>query len=124
MDALLGFPQTNPSVIFEDNQSVLDIMIRGQVSSGVSRYITAKYYYTRNLINQGVVRLVYCPTTIMIADIVTKNLPGPLFKSIKSILLNNNLLMAGRYQELVDNLNVNSEEYLNNLILNLVLCNI
>jgi len=120
----LCFPQEKASIIYEDNQSVLDIMIRGQVSSGVSRYIQAKYYYTKDLVSKGLVRLVHCPTTLMIADIVTKNLPGPIFNCIKSILFNNTLVSVDQYQLLLNDLDVNEEVYLNNLIVNMILCNI
>jgi len=86
----LGFDQNSPSYIFEDNQAVLDIMVRGQVSTGVSRYIESKFYYCRSLVKENIVRLIHCPTQIMIADIITKNLTGSLFEKIRSLLLNVN----------------------------------
>ena len=94
----LVFPQERASIIYEDNQSVLDIMVRGQVSSGVSRYIEAKYYYTKDLIAKGLVRLIHCSTNLMIADIVTKNLPSPIFNVIKNTLFNNTLVSIDKYQ--------------------------
>jgi len=120
----LGFIQDKASIIYEDNQAVLDIMIRGQVSSGVSRYILAKYYYTKDLVAKGLVRLVHCPTTLMIADIVTKNLPGTVFNCIKNILFNNTLVSTDKYQLLLHELDINEEVYLNNLIVNMILCHI
>ena len=92
------------------------------IPEGVSRYIQAKYYYTKDLVAKGLVRLVHCPTTMMIADIVTKNLPGPAFNCIKTILFNNTLVSTDQYQLLLHDLDVNEEVYLNNLIVNMILC--
>jgi hypothetical protein len=73
----LGFEQSKPGIIFEDNHAVLDLIKRGQVSSGVSR--DSKLCYVRDLIARGLVCLIHCPTELMIADILTKNLIGKMF---------------------------------------------
>lgn len=68
--------------------------------------------------------LVHCPTNQMIADIVTKNLPGPSFNSIKSIFLNNNLVGVKSYQILLNNLDNDDEVYWDTVAENLELLNI
>ena len=75
-------------------------------------HIEAKYYYTKDLISKGLVRLIHCPTNIMIADIVTKNLPGPVFNVIKSILLNNTLVSVDKYQLLLDSVDSGMKKFI------------
>jgi hypothetical protein len=116
----IGFTQVLPSVVYEDNKSVLDIMIRGQVSSGVSRYIESKYYYARDLIRRGLIKLMHCPTEYMIADLCTKNLNGVIFKKLKKLLMNVNIV-DDYYVTLFNNIDNDTVEYVNNVILNLLI---
>ena len=83
----LGYPQ-DAVMIFEDNKSLIDLLRRGKISSGVTRHIAAKYYYGKDLMTQGRVVIRHCPTLLMIADILTKNLAGKPFTSM-SIRLRN-----------------------------------
>ena len=95
-------------------------MIRGQVSSGVSRYIESKYYYARDLIKRGLIKLMHCPTEYMIADLCTKNLNGVIFKKLKKLLMNVNIV-DDYYVTLLNNIDNDTGEYVNNVILNLLI---
>ena len=69
----MGFKRY-PIIIFEDNKALIDAIKRGPISSGVTKHIASKYYYSRDLIIQGIIQLRHCPTALMIADILTKDL--------------------------------------------------
>ena len=83
----LGYPQ-EPVVIFEDNKALIDLIRRGRISSGNTKHINQKYYYARDLIQNKIISLRYCPSYLMIADILTKPLEGVLFGKIRDRLMN------------------------------------
>jgi hypothetical protein len=67
-----GFPQSEPSVLYQDNQATILVMNRGSTFRGRSKHIDVRYYYLTELINSGVVRVEYLCTEKMIADPLTK----------------------------------------------------
>jgi hypothetical protein len=75
----LGYEQ-KPIIVFEDNKALIDMLKRGKVSTGVTRHTAARYYYGRDLMDRGIIILRFCPTLLMIADILTKTLNGRKFK--------------------------------------------
>jgi hypothetical protein len=81
----LGFPQES-ILIFEDNKSLIDLLKRGKISTGATRHIAAKFYWAKDLILSKIITLRHCPTLLMIADIFTKDLPGPVFHRLSSRL--------------------------------------
>jgi hypothetical protein len=83
----LGFPQ-QPAIIFEDNRALIDLLRRGKISTGVTRHIAAKYYYAKDLILRKIIDIRHCPTLLMIADILTKDLDCPHFQKLSSRLRN------------------------------------
>ena len=83
----LGYKQ-EPAIIFEDNMALIDLIKRGKVSSGVTKHISAKYYYSKDLISRNIIQFKYCPTELMIADILTKPLSRNQFTRFKNILHN------------------------------------
>jgi hypothetical protein len=72
----LGFKLDKPTVMDQDNQSVIAIAVN-PVHHARIKHMELKNCYIRENVEQGVIRLVYCPTELMIADIMTKALPGP-----------------------------------------------
>ena len=58
------------------------------MSSGNTKHINQKYYYARDLIQNKIISLRYCPSHLMIADILTKPLEGVLFSKIRDRLMN------------------------------------
>jgi len=81
----IGFPQ-EPIIVFEDNKSLIDLLKRGKISTGATRHIAAKFYWAKDLILSKLITLRHCPTLLMIADIFTKDLPGPVFHRLSSRL--------------------------------------
>jgi hypothetical protein len=67
----VGFPLTGPTTTFEDNESCIALATNNMTTSK-SKHIDIKYHYIRDLVKQGSIRVVWCPTGDMLADILTK----------------------------------------------------
>ena len=59
--------------IREDNQSCLK-MTKNPVNHGRAKHIDIKYHHIRDEVKRGEVKLEYCETAVMLADIMTKGL--------------------------------------------------
>uniref|UniRef100_A0AAV1VJH9 Uncharacterized protein n=1 Tax=Peronospora matthiolae TaxID=2874970 RepID=A0AAV1VJH9_9STRA len=71
--------------IMEDNQSCIK-MTNNPVNHGRAKHIDIKYHHIRDEVKRGDVTLNYCENTIMLADIMTKGLPGPRHKDLTAAL--------------------------------------
>lgn len=69
----IGFPQIGPSIIKEDNQSCIKLVQSERVGRR-SKHIDTKHHYIRDLEKRLIIKLEYCPTDEMTADILTKPL--------------------------------------------------
>lgn len=83
----LGYTQTEPTTIFIDNQSAIKIA-ENPVQHQRTKHIDIKHHLVRDNIQNKHITLKYLPSTEMIADILTKPLPGPRFINLKSLILN------------------------------------
>ncbi|KXJ30254.1 hypothetical protein RP20_CCG005095 [Aedes albopictus] len=72
----LGELQDRPTTVMEDNQGCL-AFVRSERVSRRSKHIDTKERFIQELCSRGEVRLQYCPTDQMQADILTKPL-GPV----------------------------------------------
>ena len=72
-------------VIAEDNQSCIK-MTKNPVKHGRAKHIDIKYHHIRDEVKRGEVKLEYCETTAMLADIMTKGPPGPRHKDLTAAL--------------------------------------
>ena len=113
----LGYTQ-EPVVIFEDNKALIQIIRRGSVSSGNTKHISQKYYYSKDLIENKIIKLRYCPSSLMVADILTKPLNGVLFKKLRDRLMNKEIqsddykdeIYKLLYQDKYDKTSLNEDE--------------
>ena len=78
---LNGKLPTEAIVIFEDNQSAI-AMTKNPQFHGRSKHIEIKYHFVRDKVAEGIVEIQYCPTTEMIADMLTKALPKDVFAKL------------------------------------------
>lgn len=69
----LGMPQEGPIKIYEDNQGCLALAQTERVNPR-TKHIDVKHHFLRDLQEQGLIELNYCPTEDMTADILTKPL--------------------------------------------------
>ena len=81
----IGTP-AKATTIFEDNQSAIG-MTKNPQFHGQSKHIAIKYHFVRDQVGKGTVKLKYCPTKEMVADMLTKGLPKNQFVKLR--------LMAG-----------------------------
>ena len=72
-------------MIREDNQSCIK-MTKNPVNHGRAKHIDIKYHHIRDEVKRGEVKLEYCETTLMLADIMTKGLHGPRHKDLTMAL--------------------------------------
>ena len=73
------------TVMFCDNQSAI-ALARDHQYHARTKHIDVRYHFIRWVVERGVVRLVYCPTEDMVADVLTKALPSPKVKHFAASL--------------------------------------
>jgi hypothetical protein len=83
----LGFIYKQPSTIFEDNLPCIK-MIYGQLKHHTTKHINTRFHFTKEQVQLNNVEIVYCPTSDMIADILTKPLQAEAFERLRDSLLN------------------------------------
>ena len=79
----LGHPQDNPTTVHEDNNAAI-VMATNPTTSAAARHIDIRLHFVRDYIQRKVVRVIYCPTTSMLADVLTKPLHHPQFQALTS----------------------------------------
>ena len=76
--AELGNPIRGPTIVKEDNQSCI-AMAKNPQYHGRVKHIDIKHHFVRELVADSTIKLEYCPTNEMIADILTKGLSRERF---------------------------------------------
>lgn len=71
----LGMKINSPTITYQDNQSVIAIAAN-PIHHARIKHMEIKTHFIRENIENGIVKLVYCPTELMIADVLTKPLPS------------------------------------------------
>ena len=84
--AFLGFEQLQPTKVYVDNKSAMDICKTIKLNHRV-RHVNVKVHYIRELINQRVIELIFIPTEFNVADVLTKALIRVLHDRHSSILI-------------------------------------
>ncbi|KAG2958119.1 hypothetical protein PC120_g28376 [Phytophthora cactorum] len=70
-EILAAANETGPELMIrEDNQSCIK-MTKNPVNHGRAKHIDIKYHHIRDEVKRGEVRLQYCETSVMLADIMT-----------------------------------------------------
>jgi len=65
----------NATTLFCDNQSAIKLSKDHQYHAR-TKHIDIRYHFIRWIIEQGSIKLIYCPTEDMLADALTKALPS------------------------------------------------
>jgi hypothetical protein len=76
--------------IREDNRSTMLLMRNGRLSSG-TKHLDDRYFYVKDLIDRGVIKLSHCVSDSMIADYFTKPTQGKRFLVLRNLILNLNI---------------------------------
>jgi hypothetical protein len=82
-----GYKQ-NAALLYQDNLSTIKMINNGQSSSMRTKHINIRYFFITDRVKTGEVIVKHLGTKQMIADIMTKPLPGPQFKELRRKLLN------------------------------------
>jgi hypothetical protein len=69
----------SPITLFSDNQSAIALTKDHQYHAR-TKHIDIRYHFIRWIVEQGSIRLVYCPTDDMVANTFTKALPSAKVK--------------------------------------------
>ena len=78
-----GVTMDQPTVILEDNQGAI-CLAKNPVTRTRSKHIDVRYHYIRETLSEeGTINLLYCSTSEMIADILTKPLPKGRFEMLR-----------------------------------------
>ena len=72
------------TTIFEDNQSTI-CLAKNQHVHGRTKHVDIKYHFIRDLVEAKRVKLVYCASENMIADMLTKGLPIKQFEKLREL---------------------------------------
>ena len=75
--------------IGQDNQSVLTLMSKVRGQSNRTKHLNSRYFFVRDRVLTGELKLVYVKTEDMVADILTKPLTGFQFHRLTDALLGN-----------------------------------
>ncbi len=70
---------TEPTILYSDSQNALSIA-KDSVFHECTKHIGVCYHFIRQTIEEGHIKLQYCPTDDMIADVLTKPLACQKFK--------------------------------------------
>ena len=82
----IGMAQASPTTVWEDNQACI-AMTKSVLCGSKTRHIKLDHHYIRQQVKEGEVELKYCPTSDMVADILTKALDRQRFEKLRGILL-------------------------------------
>lgn len=83
----LGYP-TAPAIVYEDNKSTITLAKDGLTSTNRTKHMNVRYFYIKELIDNGKVKLEYLPTSQQLADLLTKPVLGSQFIELRQKLLN------------------------------------
>jgi hypothetical protein len=79
--------QHSPTLIWEDNQSCIK-MSNNPAGQKRTRHIDIRHHYILQEVECGNVKLQFCPTKQMLADILTKHVNGPDYEYLRDVMMN------------------------------------
>ena len=74
------------NVLYQDNQSTILMLKNGRNScTGNSRHVNIKYFFVKDRVDKGEVRVEYCPSLQILTDFFAKPLQGALFNKLRDV---------------------------------------
>ena len=75
--------------LYQDNISTQLLIKNGKMSSGKkTKHIKAKFFFIKDRVDDGEIKVIDCPTEEMWADVMTKPLQGTAFRVMRAELMN------------------------------------
>jgi hypothetical protein len=81
----LGYPQSSPISMNEDNQSCIELALN-PIHHARTKHLDIQLHFVRQCLSKGIITLVYRRTQDNIADILTKPLPRPQFERLRALM--------------------------------------
>ena len=78
----IGILKLSNWVIFQDNMGALDLAINTKIKAQ-TKHIDIHHHFIKERISADEIKLVYCPTQLMQADILTKELALPAISFLR-----------------------------------------
>jgi hypothetical protein len=82
----LGY-NMEPATVYQDNLSTIAMVKNGSPTSHRTRHINIRFFFAKDRVDQGEIKLEYCPTEVMLADLLTKPLQGALFIKLRNAMM-------------------------------------
>ena len=77
------------NIVFQDNKSTIILEKEGKTSSSKrTKHIKVRYFFIKDMMEQGEMEIKYCPTEQMWSNVLTKPLQGQQFWKIRVMLIN------------------------------------
>ena len=93
--------------MYQDNKSAILMERNGRNScTGNSRHINVRYFFVKDRIDKGEIKVEYLPTELMLADYFTKPLNGKQFEYLREFIMGWRPMSELNYK-LVDDGNTN-----------------
>ena len=86
---LIGYSDADYAGDRDDRHSTsgnLFMMCGGAITWLSKKHIDVRYHYTREAAEQEIIKIDYCPTDQMIADVLTKPLPRERFEKLREMM--------------------------------------
>ena len=74
-----------PTIIFEDNQGAIE-MAKNPKNHKRTKHIDICHHFVRERVMLSEIKVIYCPTEDMVADVMTKGLPKHTFEKLRNLL--------------------------------------
>ena len=87
----LGFTAMK-ALLHQDNKGAIQSMEKGGPSGATTRHINIRYFWIKEQITEGTIKLVWVPTDRMLADGLTKPLQGTKFVEFRNSLHNSKVI--------------------------------
>ena len=83
----MGYPQ-GTSIVHQDNMSTMALAKAGRPMHKRSRHISIRHFWVTEQTKRGAIKIIHCPTEMMIANMLTKPLQGSQFHREKAMMTN------------------------------------
>jgi hypothetical protein len=81
-----GYSVQTP-VLAQDNMSTIALINKGRSTADATRHINIRFFFIKDRVDSGEIKIVYVPTKDMVADYLTKPLQGELFRRLRDFLM-------------------------------------
>ena len=111
------------NVVYQDNKSAILLERNGRNSCiGNSRHINVRYFWIKDIVDHGEIRIEYTPTHLMLADYFTKPLVGSLFMKFHKYMMGwkpiNDLITPLDSTSIKEDVGIHGERKMHRIIIN------